>query len=126
MFDGRDASAKSILIPSGSDDARKLIVKVIQAEPQDPEVQARIRAEKIANELAILVAHEHRRAKEEQAKREAAEATASQLALIVAHEHADLERERIARERAEAEARDLSALAFEARSTRAPRRRFVA
>jgi hypothetical protein len=101
-------------------------VKLTEIDRTDPQVQARIRAEKIANEMAILVAHEHRRAKAEQAKREAAEETASELALLIATEHAELERERIAREQAEAEARDLSALVFEARSTRSKRRRFVA
>jgi hypothetical protein len=84
-------------------------------------VQARARAEEIANELAILVAHEHRRAKDEQARREAAEATASQLAVLLAHDHAELDRERAARERAEEEVRELSALGLAER----PAPRFV-
>src|SRR4051794_29832601 len=96
--------------PHRSDDARKRIVDLTRLERDNPHVQARIRAEQIANEMAILVAHEHRRAKDEQARREAAEQTASQLAVLVAYEHAELEDERLARERAEAEARDLAAL----------------
>jgi hypothetical protein len=84
-------------------------------------LEARARAEKIANELAILVAHEHRRAKDEQAKREAAEATASQLAVLLAHDHAELDRERAARRRAEEEVRELSALGLAER----PAPRFV-
>ena len=59
-------------------------MNVTELEREDPQIQARIRAEKIANELAILVAHEHRRAKAEQARREEAEAVASQLARLVA------------------------------------------
>lgn len=84
---------------------------------EDPQYQARLRAEKIADELAILVAHEHRRAKEERARREEAEQTIEQLAALIANEHAEVERERAARERAEEEARDLSALVFERRSS---------
>jgi hypothetical protein len=45
-------------------------------------------AERIANELAALVAQEHRRANEEQARREAAEATASELAAQLARSEA--------------------------------------
>lgn len=63
----------------------------------------------VANDLAVLVAHEHRRADEERLRREKAEATASQLAVMLAHEHADLERERGARHNAEVEARELEA-----------------
>jgi hypothetical protein len=91
-------------------DARKRIVE--STTVADPQVEARERAERIANELAVLVAHEHRRAKEEQQRREEAEATASQLAVLLAHEHADLEYEREARARAQAEARELSAAAL--------------
>ena len=66
--------------------------------------------EKIANELAALLAQEHRRVVHERAKREAAEATASELAVQVALGRAELEREREARERAEAQASELSTL----------------
>jgi hypothetical protein len=66
--------------------------------------------EKIANELAGLLAKEHQRATDEQAKREAAEATATELAVLLALDRAALEREREARERAEAQASELSAL----------------
>ena len=64
-------------------------------------------AEKIANELAGMVAREHRRTKIEQARREAAESIAADLAVLLAHDHADLERERAARLHAEAELREL-------------------
>ena len=67
-------------------------------------------AERITNELAALVAQEHRRAMQEQAKREAAETTASELAVQLALDRAELERERAARERAEAQASELSTL----------------
>jgi hypothetical protein len=64
-------------------------------------------AEKIANELAGMVAREHGRAKIEQGRREAAESIAADLAVLLAHERADLERERDARLRAEAELKEL-------------------
>ena len=64
-------------------------------------------AEKIANELAGMVAREHRRAKIEQGRREAAEAIAEDLAALLAFDRADLEREREARLRAESELKDL-------------------
>jgi len=67
-------------------------------------------AERIANELAALLAQEHRRAGDEQAKREAAEATASELAVQLTLGRAELQREREARERAEAQASELSTL----------------
>ena len=67
-------------------------------------------AERIANELATLLAQEHRRAMQEQAKREEAETTASELAVQLALDRAELERERAARERAEAQASELSTL----------------
>ena len=67
-------------------------------------------ADRIADELAGLLAKEHQRAEEERAKREAAEATASELAVLLALDRAALEREREARERAEARASELSAL----------------
>jgi hypothetical protein len=67
-------------------------------------------AERVANELAGLLANEHRRAEGERAKRQAAEANASELAVQLALDRAALEREREARERAEAQASELSAL----------------
>lgn len=67
-------------------------------------------AERIANELATLLAQEHRRAMQERAKREEAETTASELAVQLALDRAELERERAARERAEAQASELSTL----------------
>ena len=73
------------------------------------------RVEQIANELALLVAQEHRRANEERALREAAEATAEELAQILAHEHARLEDEREARLRAEAEVRELAGIVLDRR-----------
>ena len=73
-------------------------------------IEARREAERIANEMAILVAQEHRRASEEQAKRAAAEATASQLAVLLAHDHAELVRERAAREHAQAQLSELCRL----------------
>jgi hypothetical protein len=84
-------------------------------------------AEKIANELAGMVAREHRLAKVEQARREAAEAIAADLAVLLAHDRADLERERDARRRAEAELGNLVTLDDEQTprfvpAPRAPRR----
>jgi hypothetical protein len=67
-------------------------------------------AERIANELAALLAQEHRRVRHEQAKRAEAETTASELAVQLALDRAELERERQARERAEAQASELSTL----------------
>lgn len=64
-------------------------------------------AEKIANELAALVAREHGRAKIEQSRREAAESIAEDLAVLLSHDRADLERERAARVRIEARLREL-------------------
>jgi hypothetical protein len=64
-------------------------------------------AERIANELAGMVAREHRRTKIEQGRREAAEAIAADLAVLLAHDRADLEHERERRQRAEAELRGL-------------------
>jgi hypothetical protein len=82
-----------ILTTSGSN-ARKLNV--------DP-----TEAERIANELAGMVAREHRRMKIEQGRREAAESIAADLAVLLAHDRADLEREREQRERAEERLREL-------------------
>jgi hypothetical protein len=80
-------------------------------------------AERIAHELAVLVAQEHQRAKDERAKREQAEATAQELAQLLANDHAALERERRARLRAETEIRELSEWALE--DIALPARRFV-
>jgi hypothetical protein len=84
-------------------------------------------AEKVANELAGMVAREHRRAKIEQGRREAAEAIAADLAALLAHEREDLERERAARLLAESEIRELLAPGEESTprfvpAARAPRR----
>jgi capsid protein len=67
-------------------------------------------AERIAGELAALLAQEHRRVLHEQAKRIEAETAASELAVQLALDRAELEREREARERAEAQASELSTL----------------
>jgi hypothetical protein len=67
-------------------------------------------AERIAKELAALLAEEHQRVLQEQMKRAEAEATASELAVQLALDRAELERERQARERAEAQASELSTL----------------
>jgi len=67
-------------------------------------------AERIGNELARLLAQEHRRLVHEQAKRAEAETIASDLAVQLALSQAELEREREARERAEAQASELSTL----------------
>ena len=67
-------------------------------------------AERIANELAALLAQEHRHVAEERAGREEAEATAAELAVQLALARAELEREREARQRAEAQASELSTL----------------
>lgn len=80
-------------------------------------------AERIAHDLAVLVAQEHQRAKDEQARREKAEATASELAKLLANDHAALEREREARLRAETEIRELSEWALD--DITLPARRFV-
>ena len=80
-------------------------------------------AERIAHELAVLVAQEHQRAIDEREKREEAEATAQELAKLLAIDHAALERERQARLRAEAEIRELSEWALE--DITLPPRRFV-
>ena len=84
-------------------------------------------AEKIANELAGMVAREHRRAKIEQGRREAAESIAEDLAVLLAHERQDLEQERAARQQVESDLNELLAPG-EAReprfvpASRAPRR----
>jgi hypothetical protein len=82
------------------------------------QAEALARARDVADELAMLVAHEHRRAEDEQARRESAEAAAAELAKLLASEHADLERERTARAFAEAQAAELAALTAEPRSPR--------
>ena len=67
-------------------------------------------AERIANELAALLAQEHRLLVDEQAKRAQVEVIASDLAAQLALDRAELHREREARERAEAQANELSML----------------
>jgi hypothetical protein len=67
-------------------------------------------AEKIANELAALLAQEHRLLVQERDKRAEVETIASELAVQLALDRAELERERDARERAEAQASELSTL----------------
>jgi hypothetical protein len=67
-------------------------------------------AERIANELAALLAQEHQRRVHEQGKRAEVETIASDLAVQLALSRAELEREREARERAEAQASELSTL----------------
>jgi hypothetical protein len=83
-------------------------------------------AERIAHDLAVLVAQEHQRAKDEEARRRAAEEAAEELAKLLANDHAALEREREARLRAETEVRELSEWALEDLTPPArPPRRFV-
>ena len=84
-------------------------------------------AEKIANELAGMVAREHRRAKIEQGRREAAESIAADLAALLAYDRADLEQERAARLQVEADLSELLAPGEEREprfvpAARAPRR----
>jgi hypothetical protein len=84
-------------------------------------------AEKIANELAGMVAREHRRAKIEQGRREAAESIAADLAALLAYDRADLEQERAARLQVEADLSELLAPGEEREprfvpASRAPRR----
>ena len=67
-------------------------------------------AEKVANELARLLAQEHERTIQERQKREVAEETASELAVLLVRERGERERERAAREQAEAQAQELSTL----------------
>ena len=67
-------------------------------------------AERIANELATLLAQEHRRLTHEQGMRAEVETIASDLAVQLALSRAELDREREARERAEAQASELSTL----------------
>jgi len=67
-------------------------------------------AERIANELATLLAQEHRLLVEERAKRAEVEGIASELAAELALDRAELAREREARERAEAQANELATM----------------
>jgi hypothetical protein len=83
--------------------------------PQRITIRPVERVEEMANELALLVAQEHRRANEERARREAADATAVRLAAVLVHAFAELESEREARRRAEAEVRDLTTLVLNQR-----------
>jgi hypothetical protein len=54
----------------------------------DREREARLRAERVASDMARLVARESRRAEEERALRVEAERVASGMAALVAHENA--------------------------------------
>ena len=58
----------------------------------DREHGARMRAERVASDMARLVAHEGRRAEDERARRIEAEAVAKSMAALVAHENARAER----------------------------------
>jgi Lon protease-like protein len=86
-----------------------------RAHPDDLGSEARTQevdsteAEKIANEMAALLAREHGRAKIEQGRREAAESIAADLAVLLSHDRAELEHEREARLSAEARLRELIA-----------------
>lgn len=73
------------------------------------------RMDEVANELARLLAKEHRRVAQERAGRETAEEAAAQLAVL-------LEREHRAREQAEAQARELSTLILGDKPPRPPTR----
>jgi hypothetical protein len=66
--------------------------------------------ERIANELAALLAQEHRMLVHERAKRAEVELIASELAAELALDRAELERERQARGRAEAQANELATM----------------
>jgi hypothetical protein len=69
----------------------------------DRERSARLRAERVASDMARMVAHEGRRAEEERARRLESESVASAMAELVAHENARAERaERHLRELLEA------------------------
>jgi hypothetical protein len=96
-----------------------VLTKAAGPEAVEDTQQELEQARQIADELATLLAHEHRRAVDEQARREAAEAAAAELAQLLANEHADLERERTARAHAEAQAAELAALTAE--EPRSPR-----
>src|SRR3954471_18102012 len=89
-------------------------IRRAHSDASDSDARMRIvetkEAERIANELAVLLAQEHRRLVQEQEKRAEAEAVASELAVQLALDRAELERERQARERAEAQASELSTL----------------
>ena len=79
------------------------------------ERDARRRAEKVASDMARLVAREHARADAEREARERAESAASEMARLLAHEHARAD---------EAERRAIEALARCAGSA-APEPRFL-
>jgi hypothetical protein len=57
----------------------------------DREYVARMRAERVASDLARMVAHESRRAEDERKRRVEAEAVASNMAALIAHENARAE-----------------------------------
>src|SRR4051812_24182001 len=58
----------------------------------DREHSARRRAERVASDMARLVAHEARRAQDEREQRAEAEAVAEGMAALVAHENARADR----------------------------------
>jgi hypothetical protein len=60
-------------------------------DPLDRERTARLRAERVASDLARLVAYEGRRAEDERDRRLEAEAVAASMAALVAHENARAE-----------------------------------
>jgi hypothetical protein len=57
----------------------------------DREHAARMRAERVASDLARMVAHESRRAEDERRRRLEAEAVAANMAALIAHENARAE-----------------------------------
>ena len=60
-------------------------------DPLDRERAARLRAERVASDLARMVAHESRRAEDERRLRCEAEDVAAGMAALVAHENARAE-----------------------------------
>jgi hypothetical protein len=122
--DGRWRSGlPSTILTITGNHARKRTVELTKAAAPaaDEEMlaEALAQARQVADDLAMLLAHEHRRAVAEQARRESAEAAAAELAALLATEHSDLERERAARAYAEAQAAELAALTAE--EPRSPR-----
>jgi hypothetical protein len=61
-------------------------------DPLDLERAARLRAERVASDLARLVAHEGRRAEDERERRIEAESVAKGMVALVAHENARAQR----------------------------------
>jgi uncharacterized protein involved in exopolysaccharide biosynthesis len=119
--DGRWRTDLTRRILTTSDiDARKRTVELTKGPGAVEDTHQELeQARQLADDLATLLAHEHRRAVAEQARREAAEAAAAELAQLLANEHADLERERAARAYAEAQAAELAGVTGE--KPRSPR-----